>query len=56
MFLFVPSLIVFFSLCFFSLFGFNVVFLGFFCYFLVGQKLAKVELAKVELNILNWPK
>ena len=51
-----PPLIVFFSLCFFLLFCFNVVFSVFFCYFLVGPKLAKVELAEVELNILGDPR
>ena len=28
----------------------------FLCYFVVGPTLAKIELAKVELNISNWPK
>ena len=57
--MFVPPLIVFFSLCFFSLCCFSVVFSVFFCYFLVGPKLAKVGLAKVEIGQSRtkpWPK
>ena len=48
-----------FSLCFFLLFCFNVVFFDFFCYFIVGPKLAKVGLAKVEIGQSRtkpWPK